>query len=271
MSIAKRCDQVYINDQIRSNEKLENIGPKKIANPVFAHRAHDNRVLELHNHEPTYGHPDKSDVEAKDFFVLDPKDFKGDIDVPADLSDLYRTTHFRTPYVWSKDWYRHEVEQEYCFKHPRDEQSKWVRGTQACGSASIRKGWSWFHPFRSPLPWSTSVDDGAALDDDEEEDVHSRGGEEEMMEIDDEDYAMDLASDFQEDNGLDMSRGEDEDEDMDLGGDGEDGDFDMDREDDSEDEMDTESTAQQPTITVAGTEASSRRVVNHSVSLMDED
>jgi hypothetical protein len=58
------------------------------------------------------------------------------------------------------------------------------------------------------------VDDGAAFDDDEE-DVHLRSGEGEMMEIDDEGYAMDLGSGIEEHNCLDMDREEDEDVEMD--------------------------------------------------------
>jgi hypothetical protein len=49
---------------------------------------------------------------------------------------------------------------------------------------------------------------------DEEEDVHLRSGEGGMMEIDDEDYAMDLGSGIEEHNGLDMDREEDEDVEM---------------------------------------------------------
>jgi hypothetical protein len=50
---------------------------------------------------------------------------------------------------------------------------------------------------------------------DEEGDVHLRSGEGEMIEIDDEDYAMDLGSGIEEHNGLDMDREEDEDVEMD--------------------------------------------------------
>jgi hypothetical protein len=50
---------------------------------------------------------------------------------------------------------------------------------------------------------------------DEEEDMHLRSGEGEMMEIDDEYYAMDLASGIEEHDGLDMDREEDEDVEMD--------------------------------------------------------
>jgi hypothetical protein len=50
---------------------------------------------------------------------------------------------------------------------------------------------------------------------DEEGDVHLRSGEGEMIEIDDEGYAMDLGSGIEEHNGLDMDREEDEDVEMD--------------------------------------------------------
>jgi hypothetical protein len=217
MTIANSCEALYINHQIRYNKKLENFGPKKLTDPLLAriaYIAHNHRVLELNNHELTSGRPDKFDVEAKDFVVLDPKKFKRDIDASQAFSDLY----YRTPYVWSKDWSRHEVEQEYCFVHPGDEQGKWARGLEACGSEAIRKGWPrWSCPyaFRFCLHLLTPVDESSAFDDDEEEDVQLRSGDGEMMEIDDEDYAMDLGSGIEEDNGPGMDREEDEDVEMD--------------------------------------------------------
>jgi hypothetical protein len=163
MAIANSCEALYINHQIRCNKKLENFGPRKLTDRLLAHIAHNKRVLELNNHEPTSGRPDKLDVEATEFVVLDPKELKKGIDVSVAFSDLY----YRTPYVWSKDWNRHEVEQEYCFAHPGDEQGKWARGQEACGSETIRKGcpkWSCPYAFRFSLHLLTSVDDGAAFD-----------------------------------------------------------------------------------------------------------
>jgi hypothetical protein len=86
----------------------------------------------------------------------------------------------------------------------------WIRGNS--------QGWpKWSYPyaFRFSLRLLTSVDDGAAFDDDEEEDVHLRSGEGEMMEIDDEGYAMDLGSGIEEHNCPDMDREEDKDVEMD--------------------------------------------------------
>jgi len=139
--------------------------------------------------------------------------FTKGIDVSVAFSDLY----YRTPYVWSKDWNRHEVEQEYCFAHPGDEQGKWARGLEAYGSEAICKGW----PNGVVLTLSASLFTCLLLwtmarrSMDEGEDVHLRSGEREMMEIGDEGYAMDLGSGIEAHNGLDMDREEDEDVEMD--------------------------------------------------------
>jgi hypothetical protein len=112
VTIANSCEALHINHQIRYNKKLENFGPRKLTDRLLAHIAyiaHNKRVLELNNHEPTSGRPDKFDVEATEFAVLDPKKFKKGIDV----SVAFRNFYYRTPYVWSKDWNRHEIEQEY--------------------------------------------------------------------------------------------------------------------------------------------------------------
>jgi hypothetical protein len=64
MTIANSCEALYINHQIRYNNKLDNFGPRKLTDRLLAHIADNKRVLELNNHEPTSGRPEKFDVEA---------------------------------------------------------------------------------------------------------------------------------------------------------------------------------------------------------------
>ncbi|KAE9370811.1 hypothetical protein N431DRAFT_510141 [Stipitochalara longipes BDJ] len=267
MTLANSCDAADINHEIRFNEKLKYSDQ---VNDLYRQDIYSLQMLTLDDHDK-YSFPAKFNLRAQDFTVLDPNKIKCDKDVQ---------TYFRSPYVWSKDWDNHEVEQEYCFTYPEVGQGKWVRGIEACGSEALRNGCSWYHAFRDLLPWMNFEAEGVAFLSDDEEDIHLRGGDGDMMEVDDEDYNMGLGSEPDEDdNDLDMDH--EEDEDMDREGDAEDTQPEDDDKKENEDQMETESTSpptqQQPQqqqrqkITVTLHEATARRAVNRSVSLIDED
>jgi len=270
-TLAKTSNAGAINHEICTNEKLANVGPainRDRGDP------HSIRYLMLNNHDNSSS-PAKFDFQAKDYIVFNPNQIESEKTVPIANMWMY----FQAPYVWSKDWDNHIEAQEYCFVHPDFLPDKWVRGMEACGTDTIRNGWSWSETFRPVYvpPQEDTEDEITETDDDDDDDdddsdnyakaVHIRGGE--MMELDDEDNTMDLVSEPDEtDPDLDMDREEEDDMEIER----------LDDTDNSQDDsMDTDSpnppTQQQQlqATTDVIREAIARRVVNRSVSMKDDD
>lgn len=127
MTLANSIDLKKINEKICYSDHLYGVGP----NPRGSALRHTRRILE----------PDNHSVSTKDFIVVDPNDFSSDVEVDALLKDVYPFQ----PYVWSKDYDNHEVEQSYSFYHPNGPDVKWVKGLEACGTEAILAN--------SPLSW----------------------------------------------------------------------------------------------------------------------
>jgi hypothetical protein len=281
MSISKSCTEVDINDQVSKNPSLQTIGTAPKLQRSFRSRQ-GTRLLSFNNH---YNH---CKHDAKDFIVLDPKKFKGEEESP----DYLKLSYFGNPYVWSKDWKNHEVEQEYAFRHP-DEGGVWAKGSEAAGWAPILNEWGWEKTFGYEqsakfihheqgdgtvkkilsYKWTKveNLKEKSWKDVGEMITVRLRGGQ--GMDVDSDSYDSDMELDQH-------AKDEDEDEDMMIEdeceeemafdnvvvlGSNEKMDIDINEEDENMEDP------RQPTTVVTLSEATARRAVNRSISLLDED